>query len=145
MQDCTITLGEKEYVVKELPIRKNMAWRAQLAQPINEIMAIVERLKDLEISRLGDILNLIQDLRPLLIQRLDEASEWLISYSPELQKDKEYILDNAYESQLITALVEVLKLAFPFAKLLPQSRLGLASRATLTNSPEASGESGQTS
>lgn len=144
MQDCTITLGEKEYVVKELPIRKNQAWRTQLAQPINEAMAIVERLKDLEISRLGDILNLVQDLRPLLTQRLDEVSGWLISYSPELQRDQDYILDNAYESQLITALGEVLKLAFPFAKLLPGNRFGLASKETSTNSPEPNGESGPT-
>lgn len=146
MQSCTVTLGEREYVISECPIRQNMAWRKQLAEPINEIMAVVDKLKDLEISRVGDILSLVQGLRPLLTERLDDVSDWVISYSQNLQKDREYILDHAYESQLITALVEVLKLAFPFVSLLPgQNRLGLTSNPTLTNSQEANGASGLTS
>lgn len=144
MESVTVELGERTYTFSSPPgIKRAQDWRAQLGGTVSEIFDILEMMKDLEISRVSDVITLAHKVRPLLLSRLNEIPEWLISYSPVLEKDRDYIMENAYEEQIYPAFFEVLKLAFPFGKLLKIAP-GLALNLTTTNSAEPSGASTET-
>jgi hypothetical protein len=150
MQEGTVVLGGQSYAIKELPARANQAWRKKIDGTLKEILGVLDVIPEMELDlaagqiRAGDIFNLVKKYSPLLLNRIDELADWVISYSPILEEDRERILDNAYESEMITALLEVLKLAYPFVASALNGLSGLPSKLTSTNSAAASGESGLT-
>lgn len=68
----------------------------------------------------GFLINLLGRANSLVAGVLDQALELVISYSPSLTADRDYILSEVYDSQIVDALVEVLQLAYPFGSLVSQ-------------------------
>jgi len=77
-----------------------------------------------------------------LASSVDEIEAMLFDYSPELDADREWILENAYDTEAISAFVEVLKLCFPILAAWGLVRGPQAAR-TVQNSPSRNGASGQ--
>lgn len=68
----------------------------------------------------GFLISLLARANNLVSGVLDEALELVVSYSPSLTADRDYILSEVYDSQIVDALVEVLQLAYPFGSLINQ-------------------------
>lgn len=79
-----------------------------------------------------------------LANSVDEVEELLFNYAPELLADREWIEENAYDTEAIAAFVEVLKLCFPILGILALIN-GPKVPPTATNSPSRNGGSGQSS
>lgn len=114
MRNETVTLGEREYKLTELPLRKARAYRERLREPFGNLVDLFERTPNTEIDNARQMAQLIRSLSDTLLNSVDNVVELLFEYSAALNSDREYILDNAYGSQVVDAFIAVLGLTFPF-------------------------------
>lgn len=141
MRTVEVVLGGKAYTVTELPVRKNVAWRKELAGPFGELVAALQSAPKTELNNLQELGALVGNLSNLLVGSVETITGLLFSYAPTLKADQKVIEETAYESELLEAFVGVLGLAFPFgvwgskagqvARQL--SEIGSQSSPTLTN------------
>lgn len=118
MNKRTVTLGGKEYVIVELPARKNAGWRKGLEAKLAPILGIIEQAgAGLELRTNEDLLKVVGQVGQLLVTAPDLLIELLFAYAPELAADRDAILDAAYDSELIAAFTAVLGMAYPFGSL----------------------------
>jgi hypothetical protein len=109
MKKAKVILDGKEYTVKELRHKANAAWRERIKQPINELFGALNGLET-ELNNVDDLVQVVQSISGNVIGSVDVLSDLLVGYAPEL-KDA---VDEGYDSEIVDAFVEVLKLAFPF-------------------------------
>jgi len=145
MNKRTITLGEKTYLITELPARQQAAWRRELEAKLNPVLNIIEQAgAGLELRSNDDIFRLANSVGRLLVSAPDLLIGLLFTYAPNLKAEEETILDTAYDSELIAAFSAVLALAYPFGSVVKLVSLanGLTmppSAPTSTNSPSPNG------
>lgn len=132
MKTATITLGGKTYTVQELPLRKNAAWRQKVGGLVGEVAGLVEATQ-IDLASTADLVRVVNQVRGVLMNAPDKLTALLFDYSPVLAADRERIEAEVYESELLAAFVEVLKLAFPFGEILSWAS-GLAPRANAPTS-----------
>lgn len=145
MNSKTITLGGVEYTISELPARKNAGWRKAFEAQLGPLLSIVEQAgQGIEIQRSEDLLRIANQIGRVLVQSPDILIDLLFDYAPNLDAERELILDTAYDSQLIGAFTAVLGLAYPFGGLARLASLASGSMAnagatTSKNSPSVNG------
>lgn len=127
-KSVTITLGGKQYEIAEAPMRKNAAWRAGLSALLTDVGGLMESATSLELNNVGDLLAVVRQIQEVLLAAPDRLTAMLFEYAPVLAADRTRIEAEVYESELIAAFVEVLKLAYPFGELLTLAN-GLAPKA----------------
>lgn len=132
MKTVQITLGGKTYTVTELPLRKNAEWRQQLSWLVASVTDLVGA-SQIDLHNTGDLIGVINQVRDVLMTAPEQVTELLFSYAPEVAADRARIEAEVYESELLSAFVEVLKLAFPFGQLLSLAS-GLTPRASAPTS-----------
>ena len=135
MKSVAITLGGQEYTVQEAPLRKNAAWRAGLTALLADVGGLMESASTVELNSVADLLGVVRQIQDVLLAAPDRLTAMLFDYSPALAADRERIEAEVYESELLGAFVEVLKLAYPFGDLM-QMASGLAPKnagSTLRN------------
>lgn len=142
MKSVTVTLGGESYTIHELKARPNAEWRKRLQELLAEVTSLLENAPKLELTT-ESIVGLIQSAQRLVLSSPDRLRELLLAYAPELAAQQDRIEAEAYDSELLTAFVEVLKLAFPFGSLATVVS-GALSKATSPSSPGPSGDSGTT-
>jgi hypothetical protein len=114
----TVILGGQSYSIAALPIAQSKAWRARLAGPFGQVAATLEHAGEIDLTSGGEISHLIQVLSDTLLGSIDLLQDLLFDYSPALAADRERIEATAYDEEAMTALIEVLKLAYPFGAVL---------------------------
>ena len=152
MRTITVVLGEKEYVLRELPVRKNREWRERLQKPFGELVEALQGARDTEIDNLRAVGGLVQQLSALLLGSVDIVIDLIFAYAPELAEDGKYIEENGYDSQFLEAFASVLGLAYPFSMWMGPVRraarelnaIGSRDKETSTSSAAANGASGTT-
>ena len=112
----TVTLDGKEHTITELRPKENAAWRAKLREPFAELVNLLERGPDAEITDLESLANVVRSVSGLLFESIDTLTALLADYAPALP------LEDAYESEQLEAFTEVLSLAFPFGSLANKMR-----------------------
>jgi hypothetical protein len=117
-KSVTITLGGQKYEVAEAPMRKNAAWRANLNQLLTEVGGLMEAAGTVELNSVADLIGVVRQIQDVILAAPDRLTAMLFDYSPVLAADRTRIEADVYESELIGAFVEVLKLAYPFGDLL---------------------------
>jgi hypothetical protein len=132
MKTTTITLGGQTYTVAELPLRQNAAWRQRLSALVASVTDLVGALQ-IDLANTGDLVSVVNQVRDVLLEAPDQVAALLFDYAPELAADRVRIENEVYESELLTAFVEVLKLAYPFGDLLRLAN-GLAPKASASTS-----------
>ncbi len=137
----TVVLGEQEYEIAQLPMRQNREWREGLAQPITDLLALLEGNADLEIGSVADLAQIIGVGKDLLLGSMDILLGALFAYSPALQADRARLEMEAYDDEAITALAEVVRLAYPLGMALTALR-GSSVMPISTNSPLPNGAAG---
>lgn len=140
-REKVVTLGGQEYRISQLPMRLNRDWRDQLAQPITDLLALLEGNRELEIGSVGDLAQVIGIGKQLLLGSMDILLDALFAYSPALQADRERIEAEAYDDEAIAALAEVVRLAYPLGVAISAFR-GLPVTPMSTNSPLPNGAAG---
>jgi hypothetical protein len=132
MKTATITLGGQTYTVAELPLRQNAAWRQRLSALVASVTDLVGALQ-IDLANTGDLVSVVNQVRDVLLEAPDQVAALLFDYAPELAADRVRIENEVYESELLTAFVEVLKLAYPFGSLLSLAN-GLTPKGAATTS-----------
>ena len=106
-----VTLGGKEYEVRPLVIRESREWRAKvikLIAPLPEYAKVTIDTDDFE-----KVLTL------MLVDMPDKVVELFFEYAKELNKEE--IENEATDEELTKAFNEVVKVAFPLARALPET------------------------
>lgn len=117
----TVILDGNEYTITEKRSRENAAWRRRLEGPFAELADLLEGGPSTEITDMASLAALVRSASGLLIGSIDTIRELLADYATELP------LDDAYDSEIMDAFVEVLGLAFPFGQVVNKIR-GLRGR-----------------
>jgi len=127
MKVVNVTLAGREYAVTPLPIKKNREWRKQFEAPIKDaanLLAEVGSYATVEYKDAGDMIGnlgkaISGSLSPVINHLLGSAdliTEAVFLYSPEIKKDKKYIEENGFDTEIVTAFLAILSLAFPFGQ-----------------------------
>lgn len=140
-REKVVTLGGQEYRVSQLNMKDNRLWRDTLAQPITDLLALLEGNRELEIGSVGDLAQVIGIGKQLLLGSMDILLDALFAYSPELRADRDRIEAEAYDDEAIAALAEVVRLAYPLGVAISAFR-GLPVTPMSTNSPLPNGDAG---
>jgi hypothetical protein len=152
MNEITVTLGGKSYIIKQLPIRANREWRAKFNEPVNKLLSAFQEVGKLSsaefksgkelMQRIGGLLLArASDVAGVLIESMDLVLDGLFAYSPELQADRDRIENTATDDEAMKAFVEVLKVAYPFGRLMQMAgQIGRTEEAISESSPAPSGE-----
>lgn len=164
--EILVSLADRTYTVKKLPMKGNKRWRKKLEGPFADLAGILGNMDDLELmsdvtqvdAKTGEkvktgttvnftsISGVVGSFSRVLLGSIDLLMDLLFEYSPELAADREYIEENAFDEEALAALVGVLKLAYPFGtvwEMVTGSRLeGQIQRSTGPNSSSPSTGSG---
>lgn len=119
-KQITVELAGREYTIIERPARKNAEWRERLNNEFSELAALLVNAPNIEIdTKAGMELlgNLVQGFLRHVGGSVDTLRGLLIEYSPALVADRSHIEESGYDSEILAAFVEVLKLAYPFGSL----------------------------
>jgi hypothetical protein len=133
----SLTLAERTYEVPMAPIQRAKAWRKQLRKPLGDLLTLISTDLNTELNSVKDLVALADKLIPVLMDAPDTIFQLLMAYAPALKAEQAFLEANAYDDELVTAFLAVLKAAFPLDRL--TSLLGPASPPTSTSSPEPSG------
>ena len=76
---------------------------------------------------------------------IEDIREMVIAYVPELQRDRDYILENGRDSEFLAGFMQVIKLAYPFGGLAQMvmgtvQKIGAMKNQTSRSSPSQNGE-----
>ena len=136
-----VTLGTKQFTITEAGWKKATAWKRGLIKDVKPMYEQVAGAADIKFENAEDLVGLWPLIQTVLVDGMDALFEHLLAYSPVLEKDRDYIEENATEAQVFAAFREVVSLADPFGIVQQfNRRIGLKAMRTTTNSPEPSGE-----
>ena len=152
MKTAKITLGGVEYEITERRARDNAAWRKKMFGPFGDIAKSLSGLsaQKLTADNIGETINsVVATVQDTIVGSVDIITSLVIDYSPELQANKKRLMAEAYDSEIVEAFGEVLKLAYPFGPLVSTlirlTKTGSPPPQTGQNSPAPNGDSGTTS
>lgn len=123
----TVVLGGQEYLIVPLNLRASRIWRQTLGQPVAELVNILSQANTLELKNPADLAKILNMVHTHLIGSPDLVFEAVCGYSPSIKEDRERLETEALDAEIIDVLGVILKLAFPFSRLvnnLTNSRSG---------------------
>ena len=154
MRSITVSLGGRDYLVEEPPLRKNMAWRAQVKAKFGPVLDLVLQGKISSDALKGAdsdaMIDLFLSVAGPIVESPEIIWEAIASYSPGIAEDQERILDTARDSELVPVFLRLLELSYPFGGLIrqfisPEAETGPDEPPTGPSLPVLSGASGMTS
>jgi len=127
MKTIQVSVAGRDYTITPLPIKKNREWRKQFEAPIQDaanLLAEVGGYADQEFAdasnMIGSIGKAVSGKLPTVINHLlgsaDMITDAVFDYSPAMKKDRKYIEENGYDSELVSCFLSILGLAFPFGQ-----------------------------
>lgn len=117
MRTAIVTLGGVQYTLNELPSRRAAEWRKSVQEKLGDVSALIESAPGTDISSGAALASLVRSVGSTLIGSTDTVIELLFGYAPALAADRERIEAECYDSELLSAFIEVVKLAYPFGQL----------------------------
>jgi hypothetical protein len=136
MRTITVHLAGGVYEITERRSRENAAWREKLRGPFGALVDRLENVGDTDVTSMRDVVALIRETAGTLLASPDILADLVFEYAPALAADKERLLEESYDSELMAAFLEVVQLAFPFGGILGRLK-GLADlgRSKQTTTP----------
>lgn len=116
-REAAVTLAGQVYTIKALPMGAAREWRRSFAEPIQQLMGLLENADAITLENSADLLAVAQQVLPLALNSMDLVVEALFAYAPGLRADRERIEAEADDAEALMAVWEVLKLAYPFGSL----------------------------
>ena len=131
MREATVMFEGKEHSIRELRHRPNKAWRKKLEGHLDAVATAIGQGAKVDVSELNSIAHLVREVMKFLVNSIDLMGELLVEYSPELSD----AVESGYDSEVVDAFVEVVKLAYPFSSAIDTlRRLGSKMPQTPPNS-----------
>lgn len=147
-------MGGREYPISEKVSGIAEVWRKMLRESsvfvtFQSLDAIVEQIvstieegvENLEPWRVIAVARILPSIVNSLATSMDEIKALVLDYVPEMRADIEWIGENAYDSEIVGAFIEVLKINFPIMDALALMR-GSRASGTATNLPSTNGAGG---
>ena len=127
-QTITVSLGGREFVVRQLPIRRDAAWRESVKPLVDPIadMAMAAGL----VSPTPDKLVKLAFTSALFMEPMTVLAA-VCDYAPELAAERDWLEENAYADVALEAL---LTLFFGMRSIQPSAN-GAARRQPTTTAP----------
>lgn len=144
MRTAKLSLGGKEYEVPQLAIKPARAWRAKFRAFVGGITDAMASFSDVKLDSVEDLGKAIPAIMGVALDKLDEVTELVLAYSPELERDRTRIEQNATDEEMIVAFMEVARLAFPLEQIVAAIPTGPTANATSKNLRLPSGDSAPT-
>ena len=138
MRTETIIIGGQAFTVRELPTRKNSAFRAKVAESFSPLATALESgprflakfdgmNTELNGAFASTLLELMQSAGGILLKSPDMLRSLVYEYAPEIAAQAEAIEDEAYDSEYLKAFTQILGLAYPFGSLATMLQQTIAS------------------
>lgn len=138
MRKITIELGGSEREISELPGRSSDEWRTKFEDSISPLL---HAIGNVEISSAGDLAQAINDYKAMLFGSISIIRELVIEYA---KLDREWVLDHAYDSEIVEAFVAIVGMAYPIDFLARRlTRTGASASPISMNGASQSTEDGQ--
>ena len=146
LETRTVTLGEKEYTIPEAGHRRAKGWKTafieQLYEPLQAQLVEMNQVVQMKSIDVADLPSLSPFVTSLLTDTIDTVLELVITYSKDLEEDRDTIEETASDRQIIAAFWEVLKLANPLSPEMLTRLIGLYQIGMSESSPLPNGDSG---
>jgi len=140
IESATLYLGEREFVVQTAGFMRSKPWKKRLFEEIKPLFEKVSAAPDIVFNTAADLLKLVPLAEELFTDGLDLVFDMLITYSPVLEAEREYIENYATDKQILAAFQGVVILADPFGVVATMTRrIGRTATTTSSNSHVASG------
>jgi len=134
MTDKTIRLGNKDYQLSNPGIKQSREWRKlftayldqyspRLLDALQDIGGMstdflkTNKITDIKIDELLKTIPSIYEVIRDVMNDTDVLVNLLCAYSPALETDKTRIDEEATDEELLKAIIEVVKMAYPFGSL----------------------------
>lgn len=123
-RERTVTLAGKNYTIRALPMKPAREWRQKHSKPLQAVIGTLQHAGKMELQdddgnwNVGQIAALFNQVGTFLLGSVDMLVDALFDYSPVLQADRERIESAADDTEAMTALWEVVQLAYPFGTLM---------------------------
>lgn len=111
IESITVKLGEKEYEVKTAGFLRSKPWKQRLLNEVKPLFSGISESQEIEFKSPADLINLMPLAEQLFVESVDLVIDLLITYSPILETDRDYIEAHASDKQIFGAFQEVVKLA----------------------------------
>ncbi len=118
MRTTPVTLDNQTFTVEELRSRVNSEWRAKLEKEFGDLADLIESAPGVDLTSAAGVASLVRSVSGQVLKSVDRLTKLLIEYAPQLRD----VVGDAYDSELLDAFVEVLKLAYPFGTLVEKVR-----------------------
>jgi len=151
MKQVKVNLGGREYVLTEKVMGVTIKWRQAFNESgVMQVMRSLDNTIEIIVNVVeGGVDNIQMEqtiglarLVPLVVNSLgesiDDVRRLLYDYAPEIAADHAYHLEHTYDTEVIAAFIEVLKLNFPITALWGLVR-GSRAQPIATNLPSANG------
>lgn len=121
-----LKLGQRDYRIPAASLKNSELWRGRLQTEINALLAVLKEqggaFEAIDLNNLGEAANLnLVELIPVIGSifarlniSLSTLGELITSYHPDLEADRDYILENTTTRQAVGAVMEMVKLEYPF-------------------------------
>jgi len=129
-----VNLGGREYTLVRLQLRQASAIRKKIEAEAELITGLAQRASGIELRDTQQVGAVLEGLRQLLFNSIEILFDLLCEYSPQIKADREWLLDHAYDEEVIEAALVMVKQLFPFGKA-GRMLSGLAENMTSTSSP----------
>jgi hypothetical protein len=106
-----VKLGNTEYPIHPKPIIESRKWKKLAKKEIDKIDPVFN-------VQMEDYQKSLPLLKELIFENLDNLVDLVFEWEKELPKKE--IMNTATEEEMIDALIIILRMAFPFAKLMSQ-------------------------
>ena len=127
MKIIQVSVAGRDYTVTPLPIKKNREWRKQFDAPIQDAANLLAEVGGYADGSFDDVKTMVGEigkavsgsLSPVISHLLgsaDTITEAVFDYSPAMKKDRKYIEENGYDSELVSCFLSFLGLAYPFGQ-----------------------------
>lgn len=149
-----VLLGGREYIVAEKFSGLTERWRKHLResavfvtlQSLDDVVALVGKVIDandekLDVASITSLARFVPAILNSLSNSMDDIKALTFDYVPEMKADEEWIAENVYDSEIVAAFVEVLKINFPIMAALDLLR-GSKAPGISTNLPSMNGAIG---
>lgn len=117
MSETLVTLGGQQYTIKPLPLRASREWRQRLAGPFTDLSNILTSADQIQLNSPSDVGRLIEIIKSRVLDSPDLAFGLLCDYSPAIAADRDRIEETATDPEVFEALIEVLRIVYPFGGL----------------------------
>lgn len=132
IEKTTIRLGNRDFEIQSASYLRAKPWKKRFVEEIKPLFESLGELKDMQFDSPADLLKIFPMVEMLFLEAIDKVFEMLISYSPILEAEREYIENNATDKQILIGFQEALKLADPFEMIqLASRKIGRGTIGTL--------------